>query len=54
VKLEFPEHDVLEVQEIQDDLESYILKARCDKVMPSQLMKNWKECEKDSLWGFAR
>jgi hypothetical protein len=22
--------------------------------MPSKLMKNWKECEEDSLWGFAR
>ncbi len=31
VKLEFPEHDVLKVEEIQDDLESCILKARCDK-----------------------
>jgi hypothetical protein len=54
VKLEFLEHHVLEVKEIQDDLESHILKAHCNKVMPSQLMKNWKECEKDSLWGFAR
>jgi hypothetical protein len=35
VKLEFPEHDVLEVEEIQDDLESHILKACYDKVMPS-------------------
>ncbi len=31
VKLEFPKHDVLEVEEIQDDLESCILKACCDK-----------------------
>jgi len=54
VKLQFPEHDVLEVEEIHDDLESCILKARCDKVMPSQMMKNWKECGEDSLWGFAR
>ncbi len=54
MKLEFLEHDVLEVEEIQNDLESCILKARCDKVMPSQLMKNWQECEEDSLWGFAR
>jgi len=35
VKLEFPEHDVLEVEKIQDDLESHILKACYDKVMPS-------------------
>jgi hypothetical protein len=54
VKLEFLEHDVLEVEEIQDDLESHILKVHCDKVMPSWLMKIWKECEEDSLWGFAR
>jgi hypothetical protein len=54
VKLQFSEHDGLEVEEIQDDLKSYILKARCDKVMPSQLMKIWKECGEDSLWGFAR
>jgi hypothetical protein len=47
VKLEFLEHDVLKVKEIQDDLESCILKACCDKVMPSKLMKNWKECEED-------
>jgi hypothetical protein len=33
VKLEFPEHDLLEVEEIQDDLESYIY----DKVIPSRL-----------------
>jgi len=46
VKLEFPEHDVLEVQEIQHDLESYILKAHCDKVMPSQLMKIGKNVER--------
>jgi hypothetical protein len=39
VKLEFPEHDVLEVEKIQDDLESYILKACYDKVMPSQLKR---------------
>jgi hypothetical protein len=32
VKLEFLEHDVLEVEEIQNDLESHILKACCDKV----------------------
>jgi hypothetical protein len=32
VKLEFLEHDVLEMEEIQDDLESHILKACCDKV----------------------
>jgi hypothetical protein len=31
VKLEFPKHDVLEVEKTQDDLESCILKARCDK-----------------------
>ncbi len=54
VKLEFPKHDVLKVKEIRDDLESRILKACCDKVMPSKLMKNLKECEEDSLWGFAR
>ncbi len=54
VKLEFPEHDVLEVEEIWDDLESCILMACYDKVMPSWLMKNWKECEEDSLWGFAK
>jgi hypothetical protein len=39
VKLEFPEHDVLEVEKIQDDLESCILKACCDKVMPTQLKR---------------
>jgi hypothetical protein len=50
--IEFLKHDVLEVEEIQD--ESHILKACCDKVMPSRLMKNWKECEEDSLWGFAK
>jgi hypothetical protein len=32
VKLEFLEHDVLELEEIQDDLESCILKACCDKI----------------------
>jgi hypothetical protein len=25
----------------------------CDKVMPTWLMKNWKVCEKYSLWGFV-
>ncbi len=54
VKFEFLEHDVLKVDKIQDDLESHILKACYDKVMPSRLMKNWKECEEDSLWGFAK
>jgi hypothetical protein len=54
VKLEFLKHDVLEVEEIQDNLESLILKARYDKVMPTWLMKTRKECEEDSLWGFAR
>jgi hypothetical protein len=54
VKLEFPKHDVLEVEEIQDDLEPCNLKACYDKVMPSRLMKNWKECEEDSLWGSAK
>jgi len=54
VKLEFLKHDVLEVEEIQDNLESLILKARYDKVMLAWLMKTWKECEEDSLWGFAR
>ncbi len=54
VKFEFLEHDGLEVEEMQDDLESYILKVDCDKVVPTWLMKNWKECEEDSLWGFAR
>jgi len=54
VKLEFLEHDVLEVEKIQNDLESHILEACCDKVMPSQLMKNLKECEEDSLWGFVK
>jgi hypothetical protein len=37
-----------------NDLESHILKACCEKVMLAWLMKNWKECEEDSLWGFAR
>jgi len=32
VKLEFLEHDVLKVEEIQNDLESHILKACYDKV----------------------
>jgi hypothetical protein len=54
VKLEFPQHDVLEIEEMQDDLESCILKGRYEKVMPAWLMKNWKECEENSLWGFAR
>jgi hypothetical protein len=54
VKLEFPEHDGLEVEEMQDDLEFHILKTHCDKVMSAWWMKNWKECEEDSLWGFAR
>ncbi len=54
MKLEFPGHDFLKVKEIQDDLESCILKACCDKVMPSKVMKNSKECDEDSLWGFAR
>ncbi len=31
MKLEFPKHDVLEVPKIQDDLESFILKAWCEK-----------------------
>jgi hypothetical protein len=39
---------------IQDDLESCILKVQCDKAMPTQLMKNWKECEESSLWGFVK
>jgi len=39
VKLEFPKHDVLEIEEMQDDLESCILKARCEKVMIAWLMK---------------
>jgi hypothetical protein len=54
MNLEFLEHDVLEVEKIQDDLEFHILRAYCDKVMPSRLMKNWKECEEDSLWGFVK
>ncbi len=54
MKLEFLEHDVLEIEKIQDDLESHILKACSNKVMPSRLMKNWKECEEDSLWRFAK
>jgi len=54
VKFEFLEHDVLQVEKIQDDLESHILKTCCDKVMPSRLMKNWKECEEDSIWGFVK
>jgi hypothetical protein len=49
VKLEFPKHDVLKVKEIQDDLESCILNACCNKVVPSKLMKNWKECEEGSF-----
>jgi hypothetical protein len=39
---------------MQYDLESRILKAHCEKAMLAWLMKNWKECEEDSLWGFAR
>jgi hypothetical protein len=35
MNLEFLEHDVLEVEKIQDDLEFHILRAYCDKVMPS-------------------
>jgi hypothetical protein len=33
LKFEFPKHDVSEVEKIQDDLESCILKVRCDKAM---------------------
>jgi hypothetical protein len=35
VKLEFLEHDLLEVEEIQDDLKSYIY----DKVIPTRLKR---------------
>ncbi len=54
LKLEFPKHDVLEIEKNQDDLESCILKARCDKAMLARLMKNWKECEESALWGFVK
>jgi hypothetical protein len=53
-KLEFLKHDVLEVEEIQDNLESFILKACYDKVMPTWLMKIWKDYEEDLLWGFVK
>ncbi len=33
VKLEFPKHDLLKVPEIQDDLESSILKVWCVKIL---------------------
>jgi hypothetical protein len=54
LKFEFPKHDVLEVEKIQDDLESCIVKVWCDKAMPARLMKNWKECEESSHWGFVK
>jgi hypothetical protein len=40
VKLEFQKHDVLEIEEMQDDLESHILRAHYDKVLLAYLMKN--------------
>jgi hypothetical protein len=54
LNFEFPKHYVLEIEKIQDDLESCILKVQCDKAMLTRLMKNWKECEESSHWGFVK
>jgi hypothetical protein len=51
VKIESPEK---KVQEVEDDPEACIFKARANKGMPPRLMTNWKSLQEDPALGFKQ